>query len=127
MLYFPIGKFRMILNLIIRYCSNKEPLSSLFHLASVEYKDNIQVLQATVLDRIGNSLKLISDGGKFNIDFSSESNELMLSFSSLDVSENDKPLHDVPICLFVTVDLKFYAQMLGRDIMSDGNWAPKVC
>jgi hypothetical protein len=111
----------MILKLIIRYSSNKEPLSRLFHLASVDYKDDIKVLKDTVLDRIGNSLKFICDGGKFILDFSSESNELKLSFSRLDVSENDSHLCDVSIRLFVTGDLKFYAQMLGRNNMS-GSW-----
>ncbi len=43
MFCFLIGKFRMIL-IIIRYCSNKEPLSRLFHLACVDYKDDIQGL-----------------------------------------------------------------------------------
>jgi hypothetical protein len=41
----------------------------------------------------------ISDEGKLIIDFSHESNKLMLSFSSLDVSENDVRLCDVSICL----------------------------
>jgi hypothetical protein len=43
----------MVLKLIIRYVSNKDPFSRLFHLASVDYKDDINVLQETVLDRIG--------------------------------------------------------------------------
>lgn len=47
-------------------------------------------------------LKLISDTGKFIIDFSSQSNEVILSFSSMDVSEIDERLCDLPICLFVT-------------------------
>ena len=110
-LYILTGKFRMILKLIIRYSSNREPLSRLFHLASVEYKDDIKVLKDAVLDHIGNSLKLISDGGKLIVDLSSVSNELKLSFSSSDVSENDLRLCDVSICLFITGDLKFYAQM----------------
>jgi hypothetical protein len=79
------------------------------------------VLKDTVLDRIGNSLPLISDGEKFIIDCSLDSNQLKLSFSGLDVSDNDSHLFDVSICLFVTGDLKFYAQMLGRDNMS-GSW-----
>jgi hypothetical protein len=87
----------------------------------VDYKDAIKVLKDTVLDRIGNSLKFICDGGKFIIDFSSESNELKLSFSSLDVSENDSHLCDVSIRLFVIGDLEFYAQILGHDNMS-GSW-----
>jgi hypothetical protein len=111
----------MILKVIIRYSFSKEQLSRLFHLASVENRDDIQVLRDTVLDRIGNSLKLISDGGKFIIDFSPESNELMLFFSSLDVSENDEHLCNVSICLFVTGNLKFYSHMLCHDNIS-GSW-----
>jgi hypothetical protein len=66
----------MILKVIIRYCSNKEPLWKLFHHTSVDYKDDIQVLQDTVLDCISKSLKLIHDGGKFVIDLSAQSSEL---------------------------------------------------
>ena len=46
----------MVLKLIIRYVSNKDPFSRLFHLASVDYKDDINMLQETVLDRIVESL-----------------------------------------------------------------------
>jgi hypothetical protein len=64
MLYILTGKFRMILKLIIRYSSSKEPHSRLIHRASVDYKDDIKVLKDTVLDRTGNSLKFKCDGGK---------------------------------------------------------------
>jgi hypothetical protein len=121
MLCFLLGKFRMILKVILRYNSNKDPLSRLFHLASVDYKDDISVLKATVLDHIGGSLKLMVDGGRFIVDFSSQSHQLLLLFSNWDVTENNEHLCDVPIRLFVTGDLKFYAQMLGRDNMS-GCW-----
>ena len=63
-LYILTGKFRMILKLIIRYSSSKEPHSRLIHRASVDYKDDIKVLKDTVLDRTGNSLKFKCDGGK---------------------------------------------------------------
>jgi len=46
----------MVLKLIVRYVSNKDPFSRLFHLASVDYKDDINMLQEIVLDRIGESL-----------------------------------------------------------------------
>jgi len=121
LLCFLLGKFRMILKIILRYNSNKDPLSRLFHLASVEYKDDIRVLKETVLDHIGASLKLMVDGGRFIVDFSSQSQQLLLLFSSWDVTENNERLCDVPIRFFVTGDLKFYAQMLGRDNMS-GCW-----
>jgi len=61
------------------------------------------------------------DGGRFIVDFSSQSQQLLLLFSSWDVTENNERLCDVPIHFFVTGDLKFYAQMLGRDNMS-GCW-----
>ncbi len=70
----------------------------------MEYEDDIKLLEDTLLDRIGNTLKLISDRGKFIIYFSLESNELKLSFSSLAVSENDARLCDVSIGSFVTGD-----------------------
>jgi hypothetical protein len=47
----------MVLKLILRYESEKEPFSRLFQIASVEYKVDIKVLQQTVLNRIGASLK----------------------------------------------------------------------
>ncbi len=47
----------MVLKLILRYESEKEPFSRLFQIASVEYKDDIKVLQETVLNHIGASLK----------------------------------------------------------------------
>jgi hypothetical protein len=39
----------MILKVIISYSSNKELLSRLFHLASVDYKDDIKVLKDTLV------------------------------------------------------------------------------
>ena len=107
----------MVLKLIIRYVSNKDPFSRLFHLASVDYKDDINVLQETVLDRIGESLRELSSGGKFIIDLD-ESHEFILSFSDEGCEKNDgtsERLCDVAIRLFVSDDLKFYAQMLGHD------------
>jgi len=111
----------MILKIILRYTSNNESLSRLFHLASVDYKGGISVLKELVLDHIGHSLKLMVDGGRFIVDFSSQSHQLLLLFSNWDVTENNEHLCDVPIRLFVTGDLKFYAQMLGHDNMS-GCW-----
>jgi hypothetical protein len=70
----------MVLKLIFRYESNKEPFSRLFQIASVEYIDDIKVLQETVLNHIGRSLHEISQGGKFKIDLD-EQQEFCLSFS----------------------------------------------
>jgi hypothetical protein len=57
----------MVLKLILRYESEKEPFSRLFQIASVEYKVDIKVLQQTVLNRIGASLKKNLDGGNFQV------------------------------------------------------------
>ena len=101
------GKFRMVLKLIVRYVSNKDHFSRLFHLASVDYKDDINVLQETVLDRIGESLRELSSGGKFIIDLD-ESHEFILSFSDEGCEKNDgtsERLCDVAIHIFVSGDL----------------------
>jgi hypothetical protein len=78
--FFIAGKFRMVLKLIIRYESNKEPFLILFQIASVEYKDDIKVLPETVLNHIGRSLQEISQGGMFKIDLDGKQ-EFCLSFS----------------------------------------------
>jgi hypothetical protein len=113
----------MVLKLIIRFDSNKEPFSRLFQIASVEYKDDIKVLQETMLKCIGSSLQEISQGGKFKVHLDRQQ-EFWLSFSSQECGINDtasEHLCDAAIRLFVVGDLKFYAQMLGRDNMS-GSW-----
>ncbi|MFN9978834.1 MAG: hypothetical protein ACK53Y_02910, partial [bacterium] len=74
-----------------------------------------------VLDHIGGSPKLMVEGGRFVVDFSSQSHQQLLLFSNWYVTENNERLCDVPIHLFVTGDLKFYAQMIGHDNMS-GCW-----
>jgi hypothetical protein len=93
----------------------------LFQTASVEYKDDIKVLQETVLKRIGRSLQEISQGVKFKIDLHGQQ-EFCLSFLSQECGINDtassEHLCDAAICLFVVGNLKFYAQMLGHDNMS---------
>jgi hypothetical protein len=57
----------MVLKLILRYQIKRESFSRLFQIASIEYEDDIKLLQETVLNCIGASLKKISEGGKFNI------------------------------------------------------------
>ncbi len=82
---FLLGKFRMVLKLIIRFLSDKEPLSRLFHAASVDYKHLCG--QDTVLDHIGGSLRHMSIGGKFILEYSVQYNEFILSFLSAEASE----------------------------------------
>ena len=113
----------MVLKLILRYQIKREPFSRLFQIASVEYKYDINLLRETVLNRIGASLKKISEGGKFNISLDDQNkNSLSWSGEEDDVNANAREsLCDAEIRLFVVGDLKFYAQMLGRDNMS-GSW-----
>lgn len=61
------GKFRMTLKVLFCF-SSKVTISRLFQIASVEYsKDSTSVLKSTVLDPIGESLKVMVEGGRFII------------------------------------------------------------
>lgn len=118
-------RFRMILKLIVRFHSNKQPFSRLFQIANVDYaKDDLGVLKDTVLKPIGQSLKVISDGKLFILDYLEESMEFALNFSTPvadEASSTKKRLCNAPIRLFIVGDLKFYAQMQGRENMA-GSW-----
>jgi hypothetical protein len=108
------GRFCMILKMILRY-SNKESFSRLFQIASIEHsKDDIEILQNTVLKPIGEELRLIKDGGRFIVVGRQES--MFLHFGAAD--HIGTVLCDVPIRMFMVGDLKFHAQMLGRNNMS---------
>jgi len=53
----------MILKLIVRYSTNKSPLSRLFQISTVVYKkDDVGVLCSSLLNKIGESFKEISHG-----------------------------------------------------------------
>ena len=96
----------MVLKLILRYQIKREPFSRLFQIASVEYKDDINLLRETVLNRIGASLKKISEGGKFNISLDDQNkNSLSWSGEEDDVNANAREsLCDAEIRLFVVGD-----------------------
>jgi hypothetical protein len=55
------------MTLKVLFCfSSKVTISRLFRIASVEYsKDSTSVLKSTVLDPIGESLKVMVEGGRF--------------------------------------------------------------
>jgi hypothetical protein len=59
------GRFRMTFKMLLRY-SDKQSASKLFQIASVEYsKDDIVILNSTVLKPVGEGLKEVKDGGRF--------------------------------------------------------------
>ena len=101
------GKFRMSLKLNFRFPDTT--IAHLFQIASVSFsKDDINILRKVVIDPIGNGLKVIAEGRRFAV-----SNDLAVSFSG------DEPgICNVPTRLVLVGDLKFYAQMSGRDGMS---------
>ena len=94
----------------------------LFQIGNVDYaKDSIDVLRDTILTPIGVSLKsMIAEGNNFVIyRTDDEAEQLVLKFS-VDVN-GDSILCNVPTRHFIVGDLKFYAQMLGRENMT-GSW-----
>ena len=110
------GFFRTMLKDLFRF-NSKQSTSRIFQIASVSYsKDDIEVFKKTVLDAIGNSLKLIVEGGYFSVYHSQGTDNMKLSFSSS--NQEDQALCSVPVRLFKVGDLKYYMQMLGRDGMS---------
>ncbi len=107
------GKFHMTMKVSFRL-PGKQTVSYLTQIASVSYsKDNTDILRETVLDTIRESLRQISAGRRFIV----LGNELTLEFSLSNA--DDKSIHcSCPIQLFLVGDLKFYAQMSGREDMS---------
>jgi hypothetical protein len=76
------GKFRMSLKLLFRF-NGRESISRLYQIASVSHpQDNSQLLKDTVLEPIGESLKLIVDGGRFIVKKDNTSNTLECYFDS---------------------------------------------
>jgi hypothetical protein len=68
----------MTLKILFRFQSNPT-ISRLFQIASVSHsKDELSILCATVLDPIGESLRLVVEGGRFVV-----SNDLVLSFTPI--------------------------------------------
>jgi hypothetical protein len=114
------GKFRMTLKVLFRF-SSKATISRLYQIASVEYsKDSTPVLKSTVLDPIGESLKVMVEGGRFIVTVGEE-DRLTVQFDYSPESNGTTQLCSVPTTIVVVGDLKFYAQLLGRENMS-GSW-----
>jgi len=109
------GRFRMLLKILLRFTS-KPAIVKRYEVANVLHsKDDIDVLHKTVLEKIIEGLRKIYDGGRFIVTMN-EDRQLNLSFSH-SMSEN-LTICDVPIRLFINGDLKYFAQMLGREGMS---------
>ena len=61
------SKFRVTLKLLLRF-HEKKSISRLFQIASVSHsKDELSILKSTVLDPIGEGLRLIVEGGCFAV------------------------------------------------------------
>jgi len=75
------GKFRMTLKVLFRF-KEQATVSRLFQIASVSHsKDETDILQKTVLDPIGESLRRISQGGHFIIHHNTHDDCLKLTFN----------------------------------------------
>ena len=74
------GKFCMSLKLLFRF-NDRDTISRLYQIASVSHpQDNSQLLKDTVLQPIGESLKLIVDGGSFIVQKDNET-KMLVSFN----------------------------------------------
>ncbi len=108
------GFFWMMLKVLFRFNDNKT-ISHIFQIASMSYsKDDIAVFKRTVLDKIGNSLKLIVDGGHFTFHLSQDIGRLSVNYEH----DGDEAICSIPMRLFKVGDLKYYMQMLERDGIS---------
>ncbi len=103
------GKFHVTMK--VNFClPEKKTVSYLTQLASVSFsKDDINNLKDTGLDPIGEGLQLIAEGGRFIV-----SENLAVTFSGFEVAA----ICNCSINIYLGGDLKFYAQMSGRDGMS---------
>jgi hypothetical protein len=107
------GKFRMSMKVNF-HLAEKKTHSYLTQIASVSFsKDKLEILKETVLVPIGEGLQLVVSGGKFLV----LDNDYNLKFSLSNIS--DRSIHcNCPVQVYLAGDLKFYAQMSGREDMS---------
>jgi len=99
----------MLLKILFRFV-NKPAITRLFEITNVLHsQDDIGILNKTVLHKIADGLRNIKRGGRFIVD-----NNMQLFFDQ----SNTENLCDVPTSLYINGDLKYFAQMLGRDGMS---------
>jgi hypothetical protein len=109
------GRFRILLKLLLCFGGNKPTIKKLFEIANVEHsKDETTVLKDTVLTNIVNGLQVIQNGGRFIV-MVDDYNKMSLTFAR---DNNYAIVCNVPIHLFINGDMKFFAQMLGREGMS---------
>jgi hypothetical protein len=107
------GRFRMLLKLILRF-GEKSSMKRLFEIANVQHsKDDVEVLNKTVLQKIVEGLRIIKDGSRFVVSFA-ENSKMKLSF----FNDKQEAICNVPIHLYIIGDMKYFAQMLGREGMS---------
>jgi len=87
----------MTLKILFRY-HDKPTISRLFQIASASHsKDDTNILAATVLKPIGESLRIMPDGAHFIIvEAINSSSDSLLSLTFSNVSENLL----VPLCFF---------------------------
>jgi hypothetical protein len=79
--------------------------------------DDINILNTTVLQRVVEGLQTIHNGGRFIVCSTEEAGQLELSFHE-EPNNNRQAHYNVPVSIFINGDLKFFAQILGRDGMS---------
>lgn len=106
-----VGRFWMLLKVLLWYSADKPSIIRQFEIANVSNSnDDIWSLNKAVLQKIIAGLRTINDGGRFIIRLE-DNNNLELLFNST----------PVPIHLFINGNLKYFAQILGREGMSS-NW-----
>jgi hypothetical protein len=94
---------------------NKETVSYLTQIASVSFsKNNIEILKETVLDPTGEGLWIIALGHSFIV----LDNDYTVKFSLSNTTSNSSVHCSCPLQVYLVGDLKFYAQMSGRKVMS---------
>ena len=108
------SKFWMALKCLLRF-SDRPTISKVFQIASVSHsKDDISLLQPMVIDPIGTGARLIVEGGHFSVE-KDTNGTLDLSFLP---RTGNNIICNVTSRVLVVGDLKFFAQMLGRENMS---------
>ncbi len=110
------GRFRMLFKIIFRFVDGSST-THLYEIANVSHsKDDINILKEAVLEKIGVGLRRIAEGCHFIVTCT-EDEKLLLRFDESEEQEGQL-LCNVPCQLFVNGDLKYFAQLLGRDGMS---------
>jgi hypothetical protein len=103
------GRFRMLLKVLFRFEANHS-IKKLFEIANVQHsKDEIDILNKTVLKKIVEGLRVISAESRFIVKLDTNNNKLQLSF----VDDSATSICNVPIHQYINGDMKFFAQILG--------------